>query len=286
MSNFRIITDSCSDLGAELAQELGVQIAPLGVDMDGKFFEDGTMSGKEFYDAMRAGKVSTTSAVNPKGWMALMEPIVANGEDVLVIAFASSLSTTYQSAVIAAEEVTAKHPERKIMVVDTLSASVGQGMLVWHAVQMQRGGASLEETYQWVLDNRLHIAHWVTVEDLKYLKRGGRISATTAVLGTMLSIKPIIRVNDEGKLDSVAKARGRKASLNSLAEQVGKSGMPGKNDKVFIGQADCLEDAQYIAEVLKEKHGVKEVVIASMGSVIGSHVGPGGILVSFMADKR
>lgn len=286
MSNFKVITDSCSDLSKELAQELGVQIAPLGVDLDGEFFEDGTMEGKEFYDAMRAGKASTTSAVNPKSWIAVMEPIVSGGEDVLVVAFASSLSATYQSAVIAAEEMTAKYPERKIMVADTLSASIGQGMLVYHAAKMATGGAALEETYQWVMDNRLHIAHWVTVDDLKYLKRGGRISATTAVLGTMLSIKPIIRVNDEGKLDSVAKARGRKASLKYLADKLGETGLPGRNDTVFIGHADCHEDAEYLAKVVREKYGVKEVVISTMGSVIGSHAGPGGILLSFVADKR
>lgn len=286
MSNYKIITDSCCDLTKQMYQELEVDVAPLGVDIEGEFFEDGQIPAKEFYDGMRAGKKPTTSAVNPERWMKVMEPILTAGQDVLVVAFSSGLSTTYQSAVIAADELSGKYPDRKILVVDTLSASVGQGLLLWNAAKQRQAGASLEEVYQWVMDNRMNVVHWVTADDLKYLKRGGRISATTALVGTMLNIKPIIVVTEEGRLESVAKARGRKAALNYIAAKLGETGLPGRNDVVFISHADCLEDAQYIAGVVKEKNGVKEVIISDIGDVIGSHTGPGGIALCFLADKR
>lgn len=286
MGSFKVITDSCSDLGKQLAQQLEIQIAPLGVELDGRFFEDGQMESKEFYEALHKGKISTTSAVNPDRWMAVMEPIVAAGLDVLVIAFAATMSTTCHSAVLAAEELTAKYPDRKILVADSLSASAGQGMMVWRAARMQQSGASLEETYRWVMDNRLRVANWITVDDLKYLKRGGRISSTTALLGTMLSIKPLIRINDRGTLDSVAKARGRKAALNFIMDKLEKTGLPGQNDTLFIAHADCEDDAEYFANAAKQRCGVKETVICPMGSVIGSHLGPGGMLVGFMAENR
>ena len=201
--NFKIITDSCCDLGKTRLKELGVAMAPLGVDFGDRFELDGELDLKDFYEGMRAGVASTTSAVNPDGWAEKMEPILRGGEDVLVLAFSSGLSATYQSAVIAAEELAEKYPRQRIRVIDTLSASVGQGLLVWNAVRMSEAGKSMDEVADWVLKYRDHVAHWVTVEDLKYLKRGGRISATTAVVGTMLSIKPIIHVDAEGKLSSV-----------------------------------------------------------------------------------
>lgn len=284
--SYQIITDSCCDLSEQMVQKLGVGIAPLGVDREGEFFDDRTMAAKEFYEGMRAGKVSTTSAVNPQGWTRLMKPILDAGEDVLVLAFSSGLSTTYQSAVIAADELAEAYPQRKLLVVDTLAASCGQGLLVWYACKQRQEGKSIGEVYQWVLDNRDHVAHWVTVDDLKYLKRGGRISATTAVVGTMLSIKPIIHVDNEGKLDSVAKARGRKNALNMVAQKLQQTGIPGANEVVFISNADCREDAEYIAAICKERCGVKEVFISDIGSVIGSHTGPGGLACCFLAKEK
>lgn len=286
MSNYKIITDSCCDLPKALCQELEVDIAPLGVDYDGKFFEDGQMPIKEFYDGIRAGKTSTTSAVNPKRWTQVMEPILAGGQDVLALCFSSGLSTTYQSAVIAAEELGEKYPDRKIQAVDTLAASAGQGLLVWYAAKQRQAGKPMEEVRQWVLDHMIHVAHWVTVDDLKYLKRGGRISATTAVVGTMLNIKPIIHLDNDGKLLSVAKARGRKAALNYVAEKLGQTGLPGANEVIAISHADCEEDARYIADIVKAKYGVKEVILCDIGSVIGSHTGPGGLACCFLAKER
>ena len=284
--NFQIITDSCCDLSMELKEELNLSVAPLGVNLNDSFFEDGQMPHKEFYDGMRAGHAPTTSAVNPDGWAKVMEPALKQDQDLLVLAFSSGLSTTYQSAVIAAEELKEKYPDRKIYVVDTLSASVGQGLLVWNACKLRDQGKSLEQVRDWVLEKAPLVAHWVTVDDLKYLKRGGRISAATAVVGTMLSIKPIIRVDGEGKLDSAEKARGRKAALNQVAEKLGSTITEEGKEAVFLSHADCLEDAQTVANTIKTRFGVKEVFLSNIGPVIGSHTGPGCIALCFLATER
>lgn len=283
---FQVITDSCCDLSVQVRQELNIAVAPLGVDLNGRFFEDGQMPHKEFYDGMRAGQISTTSAVNPEGWIKVMAPVLREGKDLLVLAFSSGLSTTYQSAVIAAGELGEKYPDRKILVVDTLCASVGQGLLVWHACKQCAEGKSLEEVHSWVASHAPQVAHWVTVDDLVYLKRGGRISAATAVVGTMLSIKPIIHVDDNGKLDSIAKARGRKAALTQVADKLGATITEEGRETVFLSHADCLEDAQTVARLVKEEYGVKEVIISDIGPVIGSHTGPGCIALCFLAEKR
>lgn len=286
MSSFKIITDSCCDLTSQMYRELEVEVAPLSVEYDGEFYENGQIPPKEFYDGLRAGKKATTSAVNPEGWAKIMEPVLAQGQDALAVAFSSGLSTTYQSAVIAAEELKEKYPHRRIVVVDSLAASMGQGLLVWYAAKQRQEGKSMDEVYQWLMDNRLNLAHWFTVNDLMYLKRGGRVSATTAVMGTMLNIKPILHVDDEGKLISVAKARGRKAALNYVADKLGQTGLAGRNDVVFLSHGDCLEDAEYVAQTVKEKYGVKEVIINYVGDVIGSHAGPGTVAFFFLADNR
>lgn len=284
--NYRILTDSCCDLGKDLLAQLEVGMAPLGVDFGDRFVLDGDLDLKEFYDGMRNGVVSTTSAVNPEGWIEKMEPALKAGEDVLVLAFSSALSATYQSAVIAAEELSEKYPDRKIQVIDTLCASVGQGLLVYKAAKMRQAGKTMEEVHNWVMANRDHVAHWVTVEDLKYLKRGGRISAATAVVGTMLSIKPIIHVDVEGKLSSVDKCRGRKASMNYLTDKLGSTIVPEGVETVFLSHADCLEDAKHIEAVAKEKWGVKEFIISDIGPVIGSHTGPGCLALCFLASEK
>ena len=215
-----------------------------------------------------------------------MEGVLAAGEDVLVMAFSSGLSTTYQSAVIAAEELREKYPERKIFVVDTLSASMGQGLLVWYACRKRDEGMPLEELYAWAEDAKLHLCHWFTVDDLMYLKRGGRISAATAVVGTMLQIKPVLHMDDEGHLISMAKARGRKASIDALVRKVGELGQDYDNSTMFISHGDCLEDAEYLASQLREKCGAKEVIISYVGAVIGSHSGPGTVALFFLGKHR
>lgn len=238
------------------------------------------------FDGLRQGESASTSAVNPEGWASAMEPVLAAGQDALVLSFSSGLSTIYQSAVIAADELREKYPERKIIVIDTLCASLGQGLLVWYACQKQKAGMSLEDVAKWVEENKLHLCHWVIADDLMHLKRGGRISAATAVAGTLLQIKPVIHVNNEGKLISVGKARGRKAAIQTLCNKVGELGIPGANDTIFICHGDCLEDAQVLEAMLKEKYGTKNIFIYYIGAVIGSHAGPGTMAVFFLGNNR
>ena len=213
---------------------------------------------KEMYAGLRAGEVATTAAANPDGWTKVIEPALAAGEDALVLAFSSGLSTTYQSAVIAANELLEKYPERKVNVVDTLCASLGQGLFVWHACKKRDEGMSLEELTAWCEDNKLHLCHWFTVDDLMFLKRGGRVSAATALVGTMLNIKPVMHVDNEGHLIKLGTARGRKASINALVKKMEETNLPGVNDTVFICHGDCIEDAEYLAQQVKDKFGVKD----------------------------
>ena len=287
MSNFRIVTDSGSDLTQAMIDSLNISVVPLMVNFKGQTQPDNVDDGvQDFYNGLRAGEVATTSAINPTGWAEKIEPILAGGQDALVITFSSGLSTTYQSAVIAAEELAEKYPDRQIRVVDSLCASLGQGLLIWYACQKRDAGMSLADLATWLEESKYTLCHWFTVDDLMYLKRGGRVSAATALVGTMLQIKPVLHVDDEGHLINVAKARGRKASIEALAKKVGELGLPGENDTVFISHGDCLEDAQLLASILKEKYGVKEVVIGYVGAVIGSHSGPGTLALFFLGSKR
>ena len=285
--NYQIITDSCCDFPTELYRELKLDFVPLTVEFRGDTFDDrNDDSLKDMYDGLRTGEPARTSAVNPNRWSEAMEKALSNGQDVLVLAFSSGLSTTYQSAVIAAEELGEKYPDRTIRVVDTLCASMGQGLLVWHACKKRDEGLSLEELYQWVLDNRLHLCHWFTVDDLMYLKRGGRISAATALVGTMLQIKPVLHVDDEGHLINMTKSRGRRAAIDSLVRKAQELGEGYDNSTMFISHGDCPEDAEYLAQQLKEKCGVKEVLISYVGAVIGSHSGPGTLALFFLGQHR
>ena len=285
--SFQIITDTCCDLPKALLEQLPLSCVSLTLMFRGQAWADTTDEGlKKVYDGLRTGETATTAAANPQDWAAVIEPFLVQGQDVLVLAFSSGLSTTYQSAVIAAQDLTEKYPGRKVKVVDTLCASMGQGLLVWYACKLQQEGQDLEQVYSWCEDNKLHLCHWFTVDDLMYLKRGGRVSAATAVLGTMLNIKPILHVDDEGHLIKVGTARGRKASIDALAAKVAATALPGKNDTMFISHGDCVEDAQYLEKLLKEKYGVKEVVIGYVGAVIGSHAGPGVLALFFLGRHR
>ena len=287
MSNYKIITDSGSDLTADMLQSLDVEKVSLSVLFRGETRTDSVDEGiQEFYDGLRAGEIATTSAVNPDGWASVIEPVFQAGRDALVLAFSSGLSTTYQSAVIAANELMEKYPGRKACVVDTLCASLGEGLLVWYACRKRDEGLDLEQLRDWVEENKLHLCHWFTVDDLMFLKRGGRVRATTALVGTMLQIKPVLHVDDEGHLINVSKARGRKASIEALARKVAELGAGFDNETMFISHGDCLEDAEYLASVLKEKHGVKHVHIGYVGAVIGSHSGPGTLALFFLGDHR
>ena len=287
MPNYQIITDSGSDLPESMLQELDVKRVCLSLLFRGQTMPD-SVTGEivEMYQALRQGEEAKTSAVNPEGWASTMEPALQEGKDVLVLAFSSGLSTTYQSAVIAANELLERYPDRKINVVDTGCASLGEGLFVWHCCKKRDAGMSLQELTDWAENNKLNLCHWFTVDDLMFLKRGGRVSAATALVGTMLQIKPVLHVDDEGHLINVSKARGRKASIEALAKKMQETALPGQNDVAFICHGDCLEDAKYLEKLIKERCGVKEVFIGYTGAVIGSHAGPGVLALFYLGSHR
>lgn len=285
--SYRIVTDTCCDFPQEMYQELALSVVPLSVNFRGQSVQQYTEEWlKEMFDGLRSGEEAKTAAVNPLGWSESIEPVLQSGEDVLVMAFSSGLSATYQSAVIAAQELRDKYPQRTISVVDTLAASLGQGLLVYYACKKRDEGMSLEELTAWCEEYKYKLCHWFTVDDLMYLKRGGRISAATAVVGTMLKIKPVLHMDDEGHLINRAKVRGRKAAIDALAAKMGELGIPGANDTVFICHGDCMEDAKYLEAQVKEKYGVKNVLIYYVGAVIGSHSGPGTLALFFLGEHR
>ena len=287
MPNYQIITDSGCDLPASKLQEMAVTTVSLTVNFRGESLPDSVDAGiKDIYAGLRDGEAATTSAVNPDGWAKVIEPALQAGQDALVLTFSSGLSTTYQSAVIAAQEMMEAYPGRKVIVVDSLCASLGQGLLVYYACRKRDEGLSLEELAAWLEKNRLNLCHWFTVDDLMYLKRGGRVSAATAIVGTMLKIKPVLHVDNEGHLISKTKVRGRKASIEALCDKAVELGLPGENDVMYICHGDCIEDAAYLASLLKEKCGVKEVFIGYTGAVIGSHSGPGTLALFFLGENR
>ncbi len=285
--SYQIITDSSCDFPANMYEELQLDCVRLTVNFDGKVYTNYTeLWLKEMYAGLRSGATTQTSAVNPEGWKVAIAPVLEQGKDALVIAFSSGLSTTYQSACIAAQELMELHPDRKVLVVDTLCASLGQGLLVYHACKQRDAGLSLEELHAWCEENKLHLCHWFTVDDLMYLKRGGRVSAATALVGTMLQIKPVLHVDNEGHLINVGKVRGRKASIEALAKKMGETATPGANDTVFICHGDCIEDAKYLEKLVKDNYGVKNVLIYYTGAVIGSHSGPGTLALFYLGAHR
>ena len=290
MNDFVLLTDSSADLSAGLVQELGVEVLPLSFTMGGKTYrnwpDNREMDPGRFYKLLREGGSATTSAVNVSEFADCIEPHLQAGRDVLVLAFSSGLSATCHSARIAAEELSEQYPGRKVYVVDTLSASLGQGLLVWYAARMKAQGKSREEVRDWLEDNKLHLCHWFTVDDLHFLKRGGRISPATAMLGTMLSIKPVMHVDDEGRLVKVGTARGRNASLKALVNHMEETAIDPGSQVVFISHGDCLEDAQKVADDVKRRFGVEQVVLNNVGPVIGAHSGPGTVALFFLGSKR
>lgn len=285
--SYRILTDTCSDLPRQMLAELDLDAVPLSLLYQGQTYDcvsDEFL--KEVYDGLRSGKTATTAAANPQRWREAMEPVLKAGEDLLVPVFSSGLSTTYQSALIAAGELAEEYPGRTVRVVDTLSASLGQGLLVWYACKKRAEGMSLEKVARWVEENRLHLCHWFTVDDLMYLKRGGRIGSGTALVGTMLGIKPVLHMDNEGHLVNVGKARGRHAAIDALVAKMKDLGRGFDNNTVFISHGDCLEDALYLEKKVKQELGVQEVIIGYIGAVIGSHSGPGTLALFFLGKER
>ena len=290
MREYVILTDSSCDLSAPMAQELGVEVLPLSLLMEGTTYRnylDGREIGfADFYARLRGGALATTSAISVGEFEDAMRPLLAAGKDILYLGFSSGLSTTYQSGVIAAEHLREEFPDACIRTADTLAASLGQGLLVWLCAQRKAAGAPLEEVYRYALDTRLRVCHWFTVDDLNHLKRGGRVSAATALLGTMLSIKPVLHVDDEGHLIPVSKARGRKASLLALVDRMEQTAVDAAEQTVFISHGDCAQDAQFVADEVRRRMGVKAVHINYVGPVIGNHSGPGTLALFFLGTHR
>ena len=290
MSEYVLITDSSADLSQEMVQELGVTVLPLSFTIQGKTYrnypDNREMDLPLFYDMLRAGELATTSAVNVAEYTQAVEPILQEGKDVLILAFSSGLSSTYQASVLAAEELREKYPDRKIYTVDTLCASLGQGLLVYLAAQEQRKGKSIEEVRDWAEETKLHLCHQFTVDDLHFLKRGGRISATTAVVGSMLQIKPVLHVDNEGRLINIGKARGRQASLKALVDKMEKTVTEEGRKTVFISHGDCRKDAVAVADMVRERFGTQDIRINYVGPVIGAHSGPGTLALFYLGTER
>jgi len=289
MREFVIMTDSCCDLPDELVRELDIRVLPLNLligENSYKNYLDGREIGfHEFYEAVRGGAMPTTSAVSVGDFEDAMRPILAEGKDLLYLGFSSGLSTTFQSACIAAEELKGEFPEADIRVVDTLAASLGQGMLVYLCAQQKKAGKTLAEVAAYAEETRFHVAHWFTVDDLNHLKRGGRVSATTAMVGTMLAIKPVLHIDDEGHLINVGKARGRKAALKAVVDEMEKS-LIDTTSPVFISHGDCEADARAVAEDIRSRFGMETQVINYVGPVIGAHTGAGVIALFFLGKER
>lgn len=286
MAEYTLLTDSCCDISDALLAEWQVRALQLDVLVDDEESQkNNEVDLTAFYQKLRDGKMARTSAINIATFRDAFEKELKAGRDVLYVAFSSGLSTTYQSGEIAASELREEYPDRKILTVDTLAASMGQGLLVYLAAQKRNAGASIEEVYQYVLDNRLSLSHWFTVDDLFFLKRGGRVSGAVALVGTMLGIKPVLHVDNEGHLISMSKVRGRSAAIKALADKFSETVLP-DNEIVFISHGDCLEEARQLETILKENCGVKEVLIGDIGPVIGAHSGPGTIAVFFLASQR
>ncbi len=289
MGEYVITTDNNSDLPEDFYREHQVGCTYLSYSIDGQTHtREDFLPTEEFYARMRSGAMPTTAQVNPEAARELMEPYLQAGKDLLHIAFSSGLSGSYDSCRAAARELSERYPERKIQVIDSLSASLGQGLLVHYAVKMKEEGHSMEEVAQWVEDHRKNLVHLFTVDDLDHLHRGGRVSKATAIVGGMLNIKPVLHVDDDGKLVATGKVRGRKKSLQALVdgmrEQIGSYGS--RCDTIFISHGDCEADARSVEKKVREIYPIQTVVINHVGATIGAHSGPGTVALFFLGDKR
>lgn len=291
MSDFVITTENAADLPQQFIQENEIGILSLYYTIDGVTYgpdHSPEMSAEEFYAKMRAGSMPKTQQVNPDQAIRRFREYLQQGKDILHIALTSAVSGSCNSARMAAEELKEEFPDRTITVIDTLVGTLCEGMIVDKVVQMRKAGKSLSQAAQWVKDNIPHFCLYATVDDLKHLYRGGRVSRTSAFLGSAIGIKPILKLNDEGNLVPIEKVRGRKQSIQTLLrhmeEQVG--GFLKENDTIYISHGDCIEDAQYLAELVKEKFGIVKTMINHIGPVIGSHAGPGALALSFMGESK
>lgn len=291
--SFELVTDSCCNLAEETIDRYGLHVLPLTFMADGEdtvyqsYLKGEKTDLSQFYKMMRDGKVFRTSLPNLGDTEALFRSLLDAGRDILYLGFSSGLSGTYEATELLAKQLRGEYPDRKIYTVDTLAASGGQGLLVWHACQHAEAGEGIDAVRDWVEGNKLRLAHWFTVDDLMFLWRGGRVSKTSAWAGTLLNIKPVLHVDDEGHLIPVEKVRGRKKSLTALLNHMEKTGtQPLADQMVFITHGDCLEEAQWLEQQIRERFGVRNIVVNCIDPVIGAHSGPGTMALFFLASSR
>ncbi len=287
MNKYIIITDSSADLTKEILEDSELKTIQLDVIVEGEApTPNCDVEVKGFYAKLREKKSATTAAVNIDAFSAAFDSYLAQGFDVLYLGFSSGLSGTFNAGFVAAKELSEKYPDRKIFALDTLCASLGQGLLVYYAVKMKNDGADIETVRDFVEENKLKLCHWFTVDDLFFLKRGGRINTATAIVGSMLSIKPVLHVDNKGRLINVTKARGRKAAIDALFDKMKQTAIDPEEQTVFISHGDVEEDAEYLAQRIKTELGVKEVKIGYVGPVIGAHSGPGTLALFYLGTER
>jgi len=287
---FEILTDSSANLSREMVNKIDVKVLPLtilvGEEEIKSYKEDAEFDYVSFYGSLREGEHVKTSLINADTFISEFEKFLNDGKDVLAIIMSSGISGTYQSAKIAADTVREKYPDRQVVVIDSLSASIGQGLLVYYAAKLRDEGKTIEETADWVYKNRLKMVHKFTVDDLFFLKRGGRLSGGVAIVGTILQIKPVLHVDNEGHLVVQNKVNGRKKSINALFNAFKEGVVDAKNQVVAICHADCLEDAEYLAEKIKKEMEVIDVIIDFCDPVLGAHAGPGTLALFYLAEER
>lgn len=290
MNEYVILTDSTSDLNPQIINDLNIVVIPLQFTIGEKSYYDYAdereLSIKNFYDMLRGGAMSTTAQINTAQYIDVFEPYLKEGKDVIYICFSSGLSGSYNSSCLAAQELSEKYPNQKVYSVDSLAASMGEGLLVYNAVMRKKAGLSIDELKKWVEDNRNHLCHWFTVDDLHHLKRGGRVSSAAAVVGSMLGIKPVLHVDNEGHLIPVEKVRGRQRSLETLVQKMEESCIAPQDQVIMISHGDCLEDAKIVEELVRTKLHVKDVLINYIGPVIGTHSGPGTVALFYMGKQK
>ena len=288
--SYTIVTDSSCNLTAKQIEDYGIEIISLKYFAKDQAFESYQKGVdpdfKAFYNMARKKEPLSTTLASPELCEQVFERVLTSGNDLIYMGFSSGLSGTYQVAHTILEELKEKYPERKIYDVDSLSASLGQGLLVHYAVNKKRSGATIEELYNWLMENRLKLCHWFTVDDLFYLKRGGRVSGAAAVMGTVLSIKPVMHVDDNGKLIPKSKVIGRKRAIEAMVGKMKETAVNPAEQTVFISHGDCVDDAEYLAELVKKEFNVKEVFIHYVEPVIGCHSGPGTLALFFMGEHR
>ena len=288
MKPYVILTDSGCDIAPELLQEWGVKCISLTFRFDGDETEYGSndMTVSEFYNHMRNGKTAKTSAINSARFRSFFEEELKAGNDVLYIGFSSGLSSTYGTGRMVAEQLRAEYPDQTILTIDSLAASAGQGLLVAIAARRKNEGVGIKELADEIESYIPRLCHWFTVDDLVYLKRGGRVSPTVAFVGNMLGIKPILHVDDEGHLIPMGKVRGRKTSIATLAQKYGELLENADVNEAFISHGDCLADAQELKTILETQYGARVTLITSVGTVIGAHSGPGTLALFFIGKHK